>query len=111
MHQPLELPSRTGHIRTVDRDLFFVTLDLRAAYGTLRRHAHLFRGIVSIAALRNGTDDLRYHLTSALDLHPIARSQILLADEIEIVQRRQLHGRATDLHWLEHRERIQCPGS
>src|SRR5437660_592101 len=62
----------------------------------------------SSAPLGNGSDDLRNDFAGTFDLHPITRPQVLLANQIEVVERRELHHCAANLHRLENGERIQC---
>src|SRR5437868_5658080 len=107
MDEPLELPPRTGDVRTVDRDLLLVPLDLGLAHWTVGRRADLFGRIVRIAALGNRPDHLRNDFTGALYLYPVSRSQIFVSYQIEVVECRELYGRAADLHGFEHCERIE----
>src|SRR4051812_11400845 len=107
MHEPLELPSRAGDVGTIDRDLFFVALDLRFTNRAVRGDPHFLWRIIRIAPIGNWADDLGNDFTGALYLHPVARPQILLADQIEVVERRQLDRRSADLHRLQHREWVE----
>src|SRR3954470_883569 len=111
MDESLELPPGTGDVRAVDRDLFLVPLDLRLADGAMSRRPHLLRWIIRVAPLRDRPDHLRDDLARTLHLHPVARAEVLLPDQIEVVQGRQLHRRTANLHWLQHRERIQRSGA
>ena len=48
-------------------------------------------GGASVALVGHGPDDLRNDVAGALHLDDVALAQILARDEIEVVQRRQLH--------------------
>src|SRR5438046_3119728 len=111
MDEPLELPSRAGDVGAVDRDLLFVSLDLGFAYRTVGRRAHFPRWIARVTPLRYRADDLRDDFAGALDLYPISGPQVFVPYEVEVVERRQLDGRAADLHRFEHRKRIERAGA
>jgi len=59
------------------------------------------------AALGERRENLRDHVARALHLHEVADAQILLVNQLLIVQRRELHRRAADLHRLEDRVRVE----
>jgi hypothetical protein len=61
---------------------------------------------VRLAPVGHRSDDLRDDLAGALHLHPVADAEVLVPDQLEIVQRRQLHDRTADLDGLEHGERV-----
>jgi hypothetical protein len=68
-------------------------------------------GLRGVACVGHRADHLRDHLARALDLHAVADPQVLVGDEREVVQRRQLHRRAADLHRLQHGERVDRAGA
>src|SRR6266705_4860285 len=105
MDETFELAPRTSDVRTIDRNLFLVLFHRSSARGTSLRHFPPRSARLALLGYR--ADDLRYHLTRALHLHDVPNAQIFFADEIFIVQRRQLHDHSTDFHRLEHRVRIQ----
>src|SRR5690348_7237712 len=111
MDQPFELAARAGDVWTIDRNLFFVAFDLGSANGALCRHSHLLGRIPRVPPLRNGADYLWNDLAGPLDLDPIARPEILLPDEIEIVKGRELHHSSADLYRLEHGEGVERSGA
>src|SRR5579872_5972677 len=111
MDQALELTTGAGDVRAINRDLFLVALHLGAAHRAGLRHPYLLRWIIRVASLGNRADDLGNDFPRTLDLDPIARPQVLLADEIEVVEGSQLHHRAADLDRLEDGVRIERPRS
>ena len=60
-------------------------------------------GVVGLPG-RHGTDDLRDDVAGALQDHVVAGPDVLAPDVVLVVQRRALHGDASDEHRLEHGE-------
>ncbi len=109
MHQAFQLTPGTRDVRAVDRGFILFAGHRRSAHGTLLRHAP--RLLAAGAPFWNWPDDLRNHIARPFHLHPVALTKILGDDEVFVVERRQFHYHAADLHRLELRVRIQRPGS
>ena len=62
-------------------------------------------GCVPGGVRQHGADDLRDHVTGALDDHHVALADVLAVDVLLVVERRPRDGDAADLDRLEHRPR------
>ena len=101
VHEPFELASRARDVGAVHRDFLFVAKHGCIAAGAALRHVPF--ALAAITLLGERGEDLRDDVTRALHLNEVADAQILLVDELLVVQRRELHCRAANLHGLEHR--------
>ena len=96
MDEALELAAGARDIRAVDGDLVRVALDRRPARGAFLRHPELLLG--AVPPVGQGSDDLRDHLAGTLHLYPVADPQVLGMDQLFVMQGRELHDHAPDLH-------------
>src|SRR4051794_15192126 len=111
MHETLEAASRTLEVRTVEHSQLGAGHERGVARrAELRRHERS-RGILWIALVGYGPDDLWDHLAGALHLDHVANAEILPRHEVEVVERRELHHRAANLDRLQHCVRVDRPRS
>ena len=102
--QRLQAARRARAVRAAVHDLALGPHDLRRAERAALRHPPRLRARLVLA---RGPDDLRDHVTGALDDHEVADADVLAPDVVLVVQRRARHGDAADVHRLELRERVQ----
>ena len=83
----------------------------RAAGGALRGGAGGALPLLRPLRLRGRRHHLRDHVAGAHDDHLVAVAHVLAAQVLLVVERRELHGHARDLHRLEQRERDHVAGA
>ena len=101
--------SWTAAIHAVNCDLARNDFDAFAAGGAMARG--LVRLLRTISAFRNGRDDVWNDVPSALEEDTVSYSNVTIADEVKIMERRLFDRNAADLDRVQHCVRRQDAGS
>ena len=81
--------------------------DHHAAFRTFCRKVE--NALIAIALGQNNSDNRRNNLARLFDRNGVANANVFAAHVIFVVQRRALHNRAGQMHWLQFRNRCEGP--
>src|SRR5689334_22145612 len=106
MNEAFELSRWAIEVRAVEHAQILAGHELGPARWAVSGRDIRLRRILRITAVGHGPDHLRNDIPGPFHLDDVSFAQILPRHEIEVVQRRHLHGRPADLYRFEDRKRI-----